>query len=530
MSVAEATDEAPSTITAALRRAAERFGDQEAIVADGRRLSFRQLLAESEEFARALIGSGLEPGDRVAIWAPNTVAWVAASFGIYAAGGVVVPVNTRFRGEEAGHVLRKSGARLLLTVTGFLDVDFVGMIRDIPNLDALEEILVLEGDVPAGATPSDAFLGRGVGVGDGEIHRREAAVGPHDVSDLIFTSGTTGAPKGAMLTHGASTRTYWEWSELVDLRAGDRYLVVYPFFHVAGLKSGVLACVLRGATIHPEAVFDVPTVMRTVAEERITMLPGPPSVFQSILNDPGLPGYDLSSVRSSVTGAAVVPVEIVRQMREVLGISTVITGYGLTETTGTATMCRHDDPPEVIARTVGRPIPGVEVRVVTDADTEPAPGEAGEILIRGFNVMKGYFDDPEATAAAIDAEGWLRTGDVGLVDGDGNLHITDRKKDMFIVGGFNAYPAEIENLMLAHPAIAQVAVLGMPDSRLGEVAMAFVVPVLGVDVEPAEVLSWCRAHMANYKVPRRLEVVDELPLTASGKVMKYKLRELVEGA
>jgi acyl-CoA synthetase (AMP-forming)/AMP-acid ligase II len=507
----------------------ERFADSEAIVAQGRRLGFRQLLSEAEQVGRALIGSGVEPGDRVAIWAPNSVAWVTASFGIYAAGGVLVPVNTRFRGEEAGHVLRTSGARLLLTVTDFLSVDFVGMIRDVGDLDELEEIVVLEGDAPAGTTPCDVFLSRAAGVGLGEIHRREALIGPDDVSDLIFTSGTTGSPKGAMLTHGASTLTYWEWSGLVDLRAGDRYLVVYPFFHTAGLKSGVLACVLRGATIHPEALFDVPTVMRTVAEERITMLPGPPSVFQSILNDPDLPVYDLSSVRSSVTGAAVVPVEVVRQMREVLGIGTVITGYGLTETTGTVSMCRHDDPPEVIARTVGRPIPGVEVQVVTDDNTEAAPGEPGELLVKGFNVMKGYYDDPDATAAAIDTEGWLRTGDVGFVDGDGNLHITDRKKDMFIVGGFNAYPAEIESLMLTHPAIAQVAVLGVPDARLGEVAMAYVVPTVGVGVEPTEVMAWCRAHMANYKVPRRVEVVDELPMTASGKVMKYKLRQLVEG-
>ena len=310
-----------------------------------------------------------------------------------------------------------------------------------------------------------------------------------DASDIIFTSGTTGKPKGAVLGHGASVRTYLAWSELVGLRRGDRYLVVYPFFHTAGLKSGLLACVLRGATIVPHAVFDVVPVMERVASERITMLPGPPTVFQSILNHPDFASFDLSSLRLSVTGAAIVPVDVIRRMRDELRFETVVTGYGLTETTGTVSMCRHDDAPEVIATTVGRPLPGVSVRIVDDAGQSVAPDDPGEILVRGFNVMKEYFEDPTATKEAIDEEGWLRTGDIGILGQDGNLRITDRKKDMYIVGGFNAYPAEIEGIMVGHPQVGQVAVVGVPDERLGEVGVAFVVPRPGQTVDPDELVA-----------------------------------------
>jgi acyl-CoA synthetase (AMP-forming)/AMP-acid ligase II len=244
-----------------------------------------------------------------------------------------------------------------------------------------------------------------------------------------------------------------------------------------------------------------------------------------MLEHPERAQFDLTSLRLSVTGAATVPVEVVRRMREDLRIATVVTGYGLTETTGTVSMCRHDDPPEVVATTVGRPLPGVSVRVVDENGCTVPPGETGEILVKGFNVMRGYFDDPGATAGAFDQEGYLRTGDIGLVGDDGNLRITDRKKDMFIVGGFNAFPAEIEGMMLTHPGVAQVAVVGVPDDRLGEVAQAYVVRRSGDAVDEAALIAWCREHMANYKVPREVHFVDELPLTASGKVQRFRLRQ-----
>ena len=475
------------------------------------------------------MGSGIEPGDRVAVWAPNSAAWVVTSFAVYVVGAVLVPLNTRYRGEEAGHVLRASRARLLFAVTDLLGSDLVALLAGVSGLEALEEIVVMDGPPRRGTTTLTDFNARATDAHGREVTRRRSVVTEHDASDIIFTSGTTGTPKGAVLGHGASVRTYLAWSELVGLRRGDRYLVVYPFFHTAGLKSAVLACVLRGATILPHAVFDVVPVMARVAAERITMLPGPPTVFQSILNHPDFASFDLSSLRLSVTGAATIPVDVIRRMRDELRFETVVTGYGLTETTGTVSMCRHDDPPEVIATTVGRPLPGVRVRIADDAGGPVAPGQPGEILVRGFNVMKEYFEDPRATEEAIDAEGWLRTGDIGFLGSDGNLRITDRKKDMYIVGGFNAYPAEIEGIMVGHPHVGQVAVVGVPDARLGEVGVAFVVPRPGHTVDPDELVTWCRDHMANFKVPRSVRVVDSLPLNPTGKVMKFELRARLTG-
>ncbi len=515
----------PSTIPAALARAVERFGDREALVDGDVRLSFAQLASEADRAARALVASGVQQGDRIAIWAPNIGEWVIIALAIHRAGAAIVPLNTRFKGAEAGYILRTAGARMLFTVTDFLDTDYVELLRDGGDLPSLSEIVVLRGTAPSGTTAWKSFLDRSTGVDPAEVESRAAALGADDLCDILFTSGTTGAPKGAMLCHGATVRAYTAWSDVVGLQEGDRYLIVNPFFHSFGLKAGILASLLKGATIIPHAVFDVPSVMRRVAEERVSMLPGPPAIYQTMLDHPNLSDFDMSSLRLSVTGAAAIPVEMIKRMRSELAFETIVTGYGLTETTGIATMCRHDDDPETIATTSGRPIPGVELRIVDDAGRDVPQGESGEIVLRGYNLMKGYFGDPDATAATIDAEGWLHTGDIGQLDGGGNVKITDRKKDMFIVGGFNAYPAEIENMVLAHPSVAQVAVVGVPDHRLGEVGMAFVVPRPGATVEPEALVAWCRERMANYKAPRYVEVVDALPLNASNKVLKYQLRE-----
>jgi acyl-CoA synthetase (AMP-forming)/AMP-acid ligase II len=512
------------TIPQVIEEAAERFGSGEALVDGDLRLDWRQLAAAADEVSRALVASGVEHGDRVAIWAPNMAEWALAALGTHRIGAVVVTINTRFKGSEALHVLRTSGARMLFTVTDFLDTNYVAMIDAVGRPEALEEVVVLRG--PAGDDVAWAdFLARAEGASPDESAARAAAVQPGDMCDIIFTSGTTGAPKGAMLAHEATVRAYTAWSDVVGLQEGDRYLIINPFFHCFGLKAGILACLLKGATIIPHPVFDVPSVMKRVDEERVTMLPGPPAVYQTILDHPDLDQFDLSTLRLSVTGAATVPVEMIRRMREELTFKTIVTGYGLTESTGITTMCRHDDDPEIISQTSGRAIPDIEVEVVDD-EGKPVPiGEPGEVVVRGYNVMLGYFDNAEATAEAIDADGWLHTGDVGVFDEGRNLRITDRKKDMFIVGGFNAYPAEIEGMIMRHPSVSQVAVVGVPDQRMGEVAKAFVIPRPGTTVEPAELIAWCREEMANYKVPRSVEVVDALPLNASGKVLKYELRD-----
>jgi acyl-CoA synthetase (AMP-forming)/AMP-acid ligase II len=515
----------PRTIPELVRTAAERFGDAEGLVDGAVRLSFAELGGEVERAARAFIASGLAPGDRVAIWAPNCWEWAVSALACHSAGGVVIPLNTRFKGREAAYVVGAARAARLFTVTDFLDTDYVALLDGAGARELVDEIVILRGSVPDGCVDWETFVGRADGVDARAARRRADAVAPGDLCDILFTSGTTGAPKGAMLVHEASIRAYDAWSTVVGLRAEDRYLIVNPFFHAFGLKAGILACLVKGATIVPHPVFDVPAVMRRVVEERITMLPGPPAVFQTILNHPDLAAFDLSSLRLSVTGAATIPTQMIVDMRAVLGFENVVTGYGLTESHGIATMCRHDDDPETIATTCGRPIPDVEVRVVDERGGPLAAGAAGEVLVRGYNLMEGYLDDPAATAEAIDGDGWLHTGDVGVLDDRGNLRITDRLKDMFIVGGFNAYPAEIERIIAGHPGVAQVAVVGVPDDRLGEVAMAFVVPASGVAPDAAELGAWCREHMANYKVPRRFEFVESLPLNASGKVVKYRLRE-----
>jgi len=305
--------------------------------------------------------------------------------------------------------------------------------------------------------------------------------------------------------------------------------VVNPFFHTFGYKAGILACLMKGATLVPVDVFDVDKVLAKIPQERISVIPGPPTLYQSILDHPMRQTADLSSMRLAVTGAAVVPVELVKRMRAELGFETVLTAYGLTESTGVVTMCRRSDSPEVIAGTSGRAIPGLDVRVLDADNKEASPGDPGEVVVKGYTVIPGYFGNPEATAEAIDADGWLHTGDVGVMDEDGNLRITDRTKDMFVVGGFNAYPAEIEGMLLRHPAVSQVAVVGKPDDRMGEVGCAFVVPRPGSDPQGLEeaLVAWAKEEMANYKVPREVRIVDALPLNASGKVLKTELRRQV---
>ncbi|HEY6462433.1 MAG TPA: AMP-binding protein, partial [Polyangiaceae bacterium] len=319
-----------------------------------------------------------------------------------------------------------------------------------------------------------------------------------------------------------------DWADIVGLRAGDRYLVALPFFHSFGYKAGWLACLLSGATSYPLAVFDVDAVLARVEAHAITVLPGPPSLYQSILarppRDGAARGPASRSLRLAVTGAAVIPPDLVPRMREELGFRTVLTGYGLTEAAGVSTLCREGDDEETVRTTSGRAIPGVEVRVVDAAGDEAPRGTPGEVVVSGYTLTKGFFDDPGATAEAFDARGRLRTGDVGVMDARGYLRITDRMKDMFIVGGFNAYPAEIEAVLLRHDAVAQAAVVGAPDERLGEVGVAFVVPRAGRTVDGEGLVAWCRERLANFKVPRRVVVVDAMPANATGKVLKVELR------
>lgn len=480
------------TIPELVASAADRFGDSEAVVDGPLRLSFTELVERIRCAAGAFADLGIEKGDRAAIWAPNSADWIVAAFGLLTAGGVLVPVNTRFKTDEAGDIIARSGAKAVLVQQGFLGVDYKAP-GGVPVID-------LKSDFLSSGTPFSR------------------PVASTDISDIIFTSGTTGRPKGVMMHHAQNLRLYEEWCDLADLRRGDRYLMVNPYFHTFGYKAGLIASFIRGATMLPVSVFDVDRVVELIATERITMLPGPPTLYHSLLSLPDK--SKLATLRAGVTGAADIPVELIRRVHEELPFQTLATGYGLTEA-GTVTLSRPGDSFEDIATTAGVACDGVDMRIADD----------GEVLVRGYTVMQGYLDDPVATAETIDDDGWLHTGDLGTVDDAGRLRIVGRKKDMFIVGGFNAYPAEIEGFLLEHPDVAQAAVIGVPDERMGQVGKAFIVARTpangaGATLDCDGLIAWCRDRMAGFKVPRYVEFLDGLPLNATGKVMKDRLQSL----
>ncbi|MEM0952949.1 MAG: FadD3 family acyl-CoA ligase [Pseudomonadota bacterium] len=523
-----------ATLPAMVSAAAARFGDRPAIRDGDTALTYAELDDQRRRASAAFIASGLGHGDRVAIWAPNIYEWIIAAIGAQSLGIVLVPINTRWKGSETAYALTMSGAKLLFTVGEFLGQQYQEMLSEqaLPNLQGVILLRQLAEhsdetvDSPAANTWA-GFLAAGAHVTDSEVDAAASAVRPEDTLDIGFTSGTTGSPKGVVTTHEQNLRVFETWSGTVGLREGDHYLIINPFFHSFGYKAGWLSAIMRGALILPVLSFDLDAVMAQIERDQVTMLPGAPTIYQSLLAHPDRDRYDLSSLRLAVTGAAPVPVELVNRMRSELAFEVVVTAYGLTETCGVVTICRPDDAAETISGSSGRAMDGVEVRTVDSAGQDVGAGEPGEVWVRGYNVMREYLDNPTATAETITAEGWLRTGDIGVQDADGYLQITDRLKDMFIVGGFNCYPAEIENQLCSHQSVAQAAVIGMPDERLGEVACAFVVLRPGGEATADELIRWSRDTMANYKVPRAVHLLDSLPVNASGKVLKTELRQRV---
>jgi acyl-CoA synthetase (AMP-forming)/AMP-acid ligase II len=529
------------------------FAELDAIRDGDTTLTYRELGQQIDRAARAMVATGIEPGDTVAVWAPNCWQWVVAGLAVSRAGALLVPINTRFKGGEAAYVLNTAKVRLLFVVDGFLDTDYSGSLaeHDLPHLDRIVDLAAsaVDGQVPAGVTAEgfDTFVTNGGvtngGVGsDGpgpvadlqvEVERRSSEVGPDDISLIMFTSGTTGNPKGVLVRGGAIIRAFYDYGRALTVQPADPYLLVNPYFHAFGYNSGIIVCLLFGAINVPVAIYEPAKVMAIIEQHKVAVFPGPPALFQGLLNHPNMDDYDLSSLRSCVTGAATIPVEMIVAMRERLGFETVITAYGMTETSGLGSYTQPDDPPEVAATTSGRAIPGGELRVVDENGVDVAVGAEGELLVRGFQVTPGYLDAPEQTAEAIDADGWLHTGDIAVMNEAGYIDITDRKKDMFIMGGFNAYPAEIERMMMEHPLVGIASVIGVPDDRMGEVGAVFVVPSPDGPPDEAELIEWCRERMANYKVPRYVWVVDDLPLNASNKVLKPQLRakaaELLKG-
>jgi HIP---CoA ligase len=534
---AETTD-IPPTIPAALVRAARQWPDADALADGSFSLTYRQYLERSVQLARGLIARGVGPGDRVVVWAPNSAEVALTAMAVAFAGGVLVPLNTRFTAYEAAALIRRSQAVAVLAFTDFLGRDYLASLRELGTVDGLKAVVALRGPSPEGALSLPELLALGEQTDEAEVWARVRALGPADISDILFTSGTTGAPKGAMLRHGASTRAYTEYGRSLGLRHGDRMLGFPPFFHCFGLKAVVLTSVLYGAAVLPVPVFDVHQIATLIAAERITVLQGAPLLFQTLLDDPGVDRSGLSSLRVAGPGAMGSSPELYRRLRDELGIRYFSPGYGLTEGTAIGARCYWFDDFETVSTTCGRIAPGIELRLAGlggcgpggSANADVADGSDGEILLRGYNVMAGYLDDPDATAQAIDGDGWLHTGDIGRVDEFGRLTVTGRLKDMFLVGGFNTYPAEIEQTLATHDAIADVSVIGVPDARLGEVGMAFVVLRPGATVRDGELTVWARGRLANYKVPRHWRFVSALQRNASGKVIKSVLREQAESS
>jgi acyl-CoA synthetase (AMP-forming)/AMP-acid ligase II len=500
----------PRTIPQVLDRIADQFSEHDALVTEDRQFTYGELRAEVRRAAAALIDLGVGAGDRVAIWSPNSWHWVVACLATTHAGGVLVPLNTRYTASEATDIVARTGAPVLFASGEFLGADKAASI----DRDALPELRhVIRVPIEKADGTWDEFIAHGTDLE--AVDARAAAVKPDDVSDILFTSGTTGRSKGALCAHRQSLAGSAAWAECGQVTSEDRYLCINPFFHNFGYKAGILACLQTGATLVPQLTFDPEQAMKAVADHRITVLPGPPTIYQTLLEDPKRRDYDLTSLRFAVTGAAVVPVVLIERMQTELDIDIVLTAYGLTEASGFGTMCRADDNAVTVATTCGRPIADFELRI----------GAHDEVLLRGPNVMLGYLDDPEATAAAIDADGWLHTGDVGAVDEAGNLRITDRLKDMYICGGFNVYPAEIEQVLARLDGVVESAVIGVPDERLGEVGKAFIVIKPGVDLDETAVIAYTREHLANFKTPRSVKFLDVLPRNPGGKVVKPLLRE-----
>lgn len=453
---------------------------------------------------------------------PNCTAWVEVGIAAACLGAVAVPISTRLKPSEVSYILKKAPPTIVVAIGEFLGADYTTLIdqKTFPQVRAWFRVGNgsddwTDWDKALSVVPTDGF---------NDVIASARAIQSDDIAEIMFTSGTTGFPKGAMLRHGQIVRAYQLWAAKLKIRSDDRYLIIAPMFHSFGYKAGVIAAIAAGAAMYPLAIFDAAAVLEIIETHKITVTGGPPTIFLALLAENKTAERDISSLRSIGTGGNIVPPEMIRALGRDASVTTIVNAYGLTESTALVTMTDPGDDPERIAQTAGTAIEGVEVRCADPGDNPVPAGQVGEIQCRGYNVMAGYFEDEAATHQAITPDGWLKTGDAGFLDALGYLRITDRIKDMYVVGGFNCYPAEIERLIMEYGQIDQVAVVGVPDERWGEVGRAFVVPKNGVTFETAPFLAWCKQKMANYKVPSDVQVVAAIPRNAMGKVQKFLLR------
>ena len=509
----------PQTLPAVVRAAASAFGDRTAYAQGPRTVTFAGLLDAVRRTAAVYVSWGLAPGQRIGVWAPNSIEWVVAGLAVSYAGGTLVPLNSRYTPYEVADILDRTEAKIVVVSNGFLGRSQIEELTGVGTTALVVDLADLPG---VEAAPEDLAT----------ADQRAEAVGADDIADILFTSGTTGRSKGVLTAHRQTIAAAEVWGATGRVSAEDRYLVISPFFHSYGYKVGLVTGLLTGATIYPMATFDPAATLRLIEQQRITVVPGAPAIFQALLDQPDFATTDVSSLRFANTGAANVPVALVERMQKELSFELVLTAFGMTECC-VATMCRPGDADEIVATTCGRAVDGLELRIV-DHQTGAVldAGEEGEVQLRGPMVMLGYLDDEAATTEAIDPAGWLRTGDVGVVDADGYLRITDRLKDMYICGGFNVYPAEVEQVLARLDGLADVAVVGVPDHRLGEVGKAFVVrrdSASGRALAEEGVIAFAKERLANFKVPRSVEFLDGLPRNLAGKVLKNELRSVSDG-
>jgi fatty-acyl-CoA synthase len=532
------------TFAEVLSRTAERFPNRDALVFPwlNHRRSYREFHADVRRLARALMALGVARGEHVAVWATNWPQWVVTQFAAAAVGAVLVNVNPAYRAHELAYVLAQADVTTLLLTDRFKGSDYFELLTGVcPELPAsrpgglraascprLRHVVNIKADRRPGVLAWQELLARADAVPEGALDRRQAEVGPHDVVNIQYTSGTTGSPKGAMLTHRNLLLNAYHVGRRLAFTDRDRLCIPVPFYHCFGCSMGTLLCAVYGAAmVVPAESFDAGATLQAVQDERCTAVYGVPTMFIAELHHPRFAAFDLTSLRTGIMAGSPCPIEVMRAVVDRMGAREITIAYGLTEASPVITQTTAADSLEHRVGTVGRPLPGLEVRIAAPGSLAPLPpGEAGELLVRGHGVMKGYYNKPAETAAAVTPDGWLHTGDLAVETADGYFRITGRIKDMIIRGGENVYPREVEEFLYTHPAVADVQVVGLPDERFGEEVCAWIRLKPGAALTEGEVREFCRGRIAHYKVPRYVVFVDEYPTTVTGKVQKFRLREL----
>jgi fatty-acyl-CoA synthase len=529
-------------VGALLTRLAEQLSDHEALVAPAasRRWSFAELEQRARTLARGLAALGVRRGDRVAVWANNIPEWVLLQFASAKVGAVLVTVNTALRAGEVHYLLQQSGARVLVLVPGFKEVNYLAELTSVvpeladsapgelrsARLPELRHVILIRKEKFPGTWSWAELEAAASRCPEDDLTRLQDSLGLDDVINMQYTSGTTGFPKGAMLSHRNIVNNGSSVAEPQRLQPGDRVCTVVPLFHCFGCVIAVLGAFTHGATVVLVAQFEPGLVLETIERERCTALYGVPTMFIAMLEHPEFPGFDISSLRTGIMAGSLCPPELVRRVRRDMHLPELTIAYGLTEASPAVTQTLPDDSEPERSATVGRALPEVEVKIVDPASGETcAPGEPGELCTRGYHVMRGYFRDSEATRKAITPDGWLRTGDLAIMDAQAYVTITGRLSEMIIRGGENIYPKEIEEFLRSNPKVSDAAVYGVPSRFLGEEVAAAIRLVPGAAAVAEEMLEFCRGKIADYKIPRFIKFVESFPQTASGKIQKFKLRE-----